>query len=151
MTCVRDIIAVSGLAVRVYLAYKDSPDYRFILEDIAALRTLIDRVAQHFKSTTISDEDCHDGQRILKGCLSVLEDLNAFIEKYQRLASINKRLVFNRVKLGKNDITVLHVRLVSNTGLLTGFFRRCVYRDCVVYFHFIDLMDINISIQSSMY
>ena len=151
MTCVRNIIAISGLAVRVYISYKDSPDYSFILEDIVALQALIDKVAQHFRSTNISDDDCHEGQAILKGCHSVLEDLNAFIEKYKRLASLNKSLVFNRVKLGKYDITVLHGRLISNTGLLTGFFRRCAFRHCVVYFHFINPMDINISMQLSMY
>ena len=136
MTCERDIIAIAGLAVCVYLAYKDAPwgDFGYILEDIAALQILIDKVAQQFKSANISDDDRHDGQRVLKGCHSVLEDLNAFIGKYHRLASINKSLVINRVKLGKNDITVLHVDLISNTGLLTGFFRRCVFRDCVVYF-----------------
>ena len=126
MTCARDIIAISGLAIRVYITYKDSPDYRFILKDIAALQDLIDKVAQHLNSTMISDDDRHDGQRILKGCQSVLEDLDAFIEKYNRLASINKSLVLNRVKLGKNDITVLHVRLISNASLLNGFIRWCV-------------------------
>ena len=126
MTCARDIIAISGLAIRVYITYKDSPDYRFILKDIAALQDLIDKVAQHLNSTMISNDDRHDGQRILKGCQSVLQDLDAFIEKYNRLASINKSLVLNRFKLGKNDITVLHVRLISNTSLLNGFIRWCV-------------------------
>ena len=134
MDCVRDIIAISGLVIRVHLAYKDVlwGDFGYILEDIAALQVLIDKVAQHFKSTTTSNGDHHDGQRILKGCQSVLEDLNAFIEKYRRLASVNKSLVINRVKLGKNDITVLHARLISNTGLLTGFVRRCVVCFCSI-------------------
>ena len=126
MTCVRDIIAISGLAVRVYTAYKETPDYKHISEDIAALQLLIDTIAQHLKSTRIINYDHHDSQKILKGCQSVLEDLNSFIEKYKRLASINKRLVLNRVKLGKDDITILHGRLISNTGLLNGFVRRCV-------------------------
>ena len=151
MTYVRDIIAISGLAIRVYISYKDSSDYSFILEDIAALQVLIDKVAQHFKSTNISDDYCHEGQTVLKGCHSVLEDLNAFIEKYRRLASLNKRLVFNQVKLGKYNITTLHECLISNTGLLTGFIQRCVFRDCVFCFRFINPMDINIAMQLSMY
>ena len=126
MICAHDIIAISGLAVRVYRAYKDVPDHRHISEDIAALRVLIDKVASHIKSTTISNHDLHYGQKTLKGCQGVLEDLNSFIEKYKRLASINKRLVFNSVRLGREDITVLHVRLISNTGLLNGFVRWCV-------------------------
>ena len=153
MDFVRYIIAISGLAVRVYLAYKDAPwgDFGYILEDIAAHQVLIDKVAQYFKGTRISSDDHHRGQKVLKGCQGVLEDLKHFIDKYQRLASINRSLVINRVKLGKYDITVLHVRLISNSGLLTGFYRRCVFRDTVVYIHFINPMDINISIQLSMH
>ena len=128
MTCVHNIIAISGLVVRVYLAYKDVPVYKHISEDIAALQVLIDKVSQHFKSTTISNDDHHYGQKVLKGCQGVLEDLNHFIEKYWRLASINKRLVLNRVKLGTEDIATLHVRLISKTVLLKGFVRRCVVR-----------------------
>ena len=128
MTFVRDIIAISGLAVRVYIAYKDTQDYKWILEDIAALQMLLDKVAHHLKSTTISNDDHQYGQMVLKGCHGVLQDLNRFIEKYWRLASIHKRLVLNRVKLGTEDITTLHVRLISNTVLLNGFIRRCVVR-----------------------
>ena len=87
MTCVLDIIAISGLAIRVYTAYKDVPDHRHISEDIAALQVLINKAGSHFKSTTISNDDQHYGQKTLRGCQSVLEDLNSFIEKYKRLAS----------------------------------------------------------------
>ena len=127
MICVHDIIAITGLAVRVAIAYTDaSDDYRHISEEVSALKLLIERVAPHFKTNTISQEDYHYGEKILKDCQGVLEDLNAFIGKYQRLASINERLVLNRVKLGKEDITALHVRLISKAVLLKSFIRRCV-------------------------
>ena len=58
------------------------------------LRTLIDRAAQHSKSTTISNDDFHYGQKILKDCQGVLEDLNSLFEKFNRLASTNKRFIF---------------------------------------------------------
>ena len=141
MICVHDIIAITGLAVRVSIAYKDaSDDYRHISEEVAALKLLVDRVAPHFKTNTISQEDYHYGEKVLKDCQSVVEDLDYFIDKYKRLAAINKRLVLNRVKLGKKDITALEVQLVSNTILLKGFVRRCVVR-------FINAMDINIFMQ----
>ena len=124
MTYVRDIIIVSGLAIRTSIAYKDAPhDYRHISEDVAVLKRLIDRVSPHFKRTTISSNDRHHGQEVLKGCQGVLENLMALIEKYKRLAHINKRLVLNGVKVGKENITTLQVRLMSHTGLLTGFVR----------------------------
>ena len=141
MICVHDIIAITGLAVRVSIAYKNaSHNYRPISKEVAALKLLIERVAPHFKSNTISRENYHYGEKVLRGCQSVLEDLNSFIRKYERLASINKRLVLNRVKLGKEDITALQVQLISNTVLLNGFVRRCVVR-------FINAIDINIFTQ----
>lgn len=76
MICVHDIIATSGLAVRVYRAYKDTPCHRHISEDIAALQVLIDKVASHSKSTTISNDYHHCGHKTLKACQSVLVDLN---------------------------------------------------------------------------
>lgn len=54
---------------------------------------------------------------------------NLLIKKYKRLASMNQRLVFRGVKLGKEDITALQVVrliLVSNAGLLNGFVQRFV-------------------------
>ena len=146
MTCAGDIIATSGLAVRVYTAYKDAPDgYRHISEDVAALQVLIDKAALHLKSTTISNNDCHDGQRVLKDCQSVLQDLYSLIEKCRRLASMNKRLVLKGVRLGKEDITALQGRLISITGLLNGFVRRCVV--LLSFVHLITPIDINFSIQ----
>ena len=124
MSCVRDIIVISGLAIRTSIAFKEAPrDYRHISEDAAVLKHLIDRVSPHFKRITISSNDRHHGQEVLKGCQSVLEDLMALIEKYKRLACINQRLVLNGVKLGKENITTLQVRLMSNTSLLNGFVR----------------------------
>ena len=132
MICVHDIIAIVGLAIRVSIVYKDAPvNYRHISEEVTALKLLIDKVAPHFKGTTISQEDYHYGEKVLRDCQSVLEDLNSFVEKYKRLASINGRLIFEGVKLDKDDISSLQVRLISNTVLLTGFTRRCVVRSLV--------------------
>ena len=127
MTCVRDIIATSELAVRVHTAYKDAPaDYQHIPEKVAILQILIDKVAQHIKSSTLSSDNHHEGQNVLQGCQSVLQDLYSLIEKYKRLASTIKGLVLTGVKLGKENIITLQVRLISNIGLLNGFVRRFV-------------------------
>ena len=122
---VGDFIAISQLAIKVYTAYKDAPDiYGNISDEVAGLQILIDKAEQHFKSATISSNDHRNGQKILKGCQSVLEDLNSLIEKYKSLASTNKRLVFKRVKLGIEDIATLRARLTSNATLLSSFIRR---------------------------
>ena len=48
---VGDIIAISGLAIKVYTTYKDAPDdYRNILDEVRSLRILIDKAAPYFGS-----------------------------------------------------------------------------------------------------
>ena len=122
---VGDIIAISRLAIKVHSFYKDAPkNYRHISEEVKSLEIIINKAAQHFEGTTLSDNDRQEGQEVLKGCESVLLDLSALVEKYNSLASTNKRQVLKKVKFGAEEITALRARLASNTGLLNGFIQR---------------------------
>ena len=130
-----DFISILALAIKVQTAYEDAPDnYRHISKEVLALRILIEKTAQHFKSTSISSDNLHDGQKVLKGCQSVLQNLNAFIGKYRKRASMNERLDFMGFKLGKEDIMTLQEKLILNTGLLNGFVQRFVVPGILLYF-----------------
>ena len=128
-------MAISGLALKVYTAYKDAPgDYRNISDEVESLHIIIEEAAQHFGSTTLSDNRRQKGLKVLKGCKNVLEDLNTLIEKYNSLASASTSTstsqVLQRFKLsasqvlGTEDIATLRARLTSNTTLLNGFIQR---------------------------
>ena len=121
-----DIVAISRLAVIVYTAYKDAPgEYRNISDEVESLQILIDKAAPYFESTTLSSNSRKEGQKALKGCRNVLEDLGSLIEKYNSSASSSgPSQVLNRIKLGTEDIASLRVRLISNTTLLNGFIQR---------------------------
>lgn len=120
-----DILTVSQLAVKVYTAYKDAPDdYKHIAEEVDSLQSMFTRAVQHSQSTTLSDDDRQEGQKVLKGCQSVLGDLNSLIEKYKSLASANKNQAFMKVKLGTEDIATLRARLGTNATLLSSFIGR---------------------------
>ena len=122
---VGDVLAISGLAVKVYTAYKDAPDdYRNISDEVKSLDIIINNAAQHFKSTTLSDSKRQEGQEILRGCQNVLEDLDSLIVKYRSLASAGPSQAIQRIKLGTEDIATLRVRLISITTLLNGFIQR---------------------------
>ena len=124
---VGDIMAISGLAVKVYTAYKDAPgDYRNISDEVKSLHIIINKAAKHFKGTTLSDDDRQEGLEVLRGCQNVLEDLDALIIKYNSLASgsASTSQVIQRFKLGAEDIATLRARLTSNTTLLNGFIQR---------------------------
>ena len=122
-----DILAISGLAVKVYTAYKDAPDdYRHISTEVKSLQIIINKASRHFEGSTLSSDSRQEGQEVLKGCQEVLEDLNSLIEKYRGLSSanLNTSQILKRIKLGTEDIATLRVRLISNTGLLNGFIQR---------------------------
>ena len=123
---VGDIIVISKLAAKVYTAYKDAPkNYKDIAEEVKSLQTIINKAAQHFESTSLGGNDRQEGEEVLKGCQSVLWDLNSLIETYNSLAFANNTShVFKRVKLGTEDIATLRARLTSNTVLLSSFVRR---------------------------
>ena len=122
---VGDIMAISGLALKVYTAYKDAPDdYRNIADEVKSLHIIIEEAAQHFKSTTLSDRKQQGGKEVLEGCENVLKDLDALIKKYNTLASANTSQVFRRIKLGTEDIVTVRARLTSNTTLLNSFIQR---------------------------
>ena len=122
---VGDIMAISGLAVKVYTAYKDAPDdYRNISDEVESLHIIIQEAAQHFEGTKLSDNSRQKGLKILKGCQNILEDLDALIIKYNSIASASTGQVIQRINLGTEDISSLRIRLISNTGLLNGFIQR---------------------------
>ena len=120
-----DIITISQLAVTVYTAYKDAPDdYKNISDEVESLQILVDKAARHFKSTALDNSSRQEGQKALKGCKSVLEDLNSLIEKYNSSGSSRTSQVLKRIKLGTEDIGSLRVRLISSTTLLNAFIQR---------------------------
>lgn len=128
---VGDVASISSLAVNVYTAYKDAPDnYRHISEEVRSLQILLDKAMRQIESPSLSDSDRREGREVLKGCQSTLEDLSSLIKEYKSLASTNKSLVFQKVKLGTEDISTLRSRLISNTSLLNGFIQRFVEHSC---------------------
>ena len=124
---VGDIMAISGLAVQVYTAYKDAPDdYRHISDEVKSLHIIVNKAARHFESPTLSSDNWQEGQEVLKGCQNVLEDLDSLIQKYNSLASASSSRVLKRIRLGTEDVATLRARLTSNTTLLSSFIQRFV-------------------------
>ena len=122
---VGDVLAIIALARRVHTAYNDAPgDYRNISVEVKSLQILVNKAALHFESSSLSENNRQQGQEVLRGCQVVLEDLNALIEKYPSLASTNTNQIVQRIRLGKEDIAALRLRLISNTCLLNGFIQR---------------------------
>ena len=123
---VSDIMAISKLAAKACTAYKDdAPNgYKFIAEEVDFLQSMINKAAQHFQSTTLSNSDRQEGQKVLGGCQSILGDLYSLVQKYNSLASASTGQDFQRVMLGTENIAALRARLISNATLLNSFIQR---------------------------
>ena len=122
---VSDFVTISTLATKVIKAYKDAPkEYKGVTEDLASLQVAINSAEKCFKINPLDDGDRLDSETVLRGCQSVLEELNSLSEKYKSLDSMNRRLVFRRVKLATEDIATLRARLTSNVALLSCFIQR---------------------------
>ena len=130
-----DIVAISGLALKVYTACRDArDDYRNISDEVKPLHIVIDNAAQHFNSTALSDDQRQKGQEILRGCQNLLEHLDSLVGKYNSLASAgtssSTSQAIQRVRLGAGlvlgteDVATLRARLTSNTTLLSSFIQR---------------------------
>lgn len=59
---------------------------------------------------------------VTQGCHSVLEALQALVQKYESLGTQSRR-TFDRMKWGAHDIAELRARLTRNTVLPTAFTR----------------------------
>lgn len=117
--CVGNIMAVSRLATKVYLACKDTPDdFRHISEEVMSLQAIVNMAVPYFE-TPLSDNDKQLGQEVLRGCQSALEDLNSLIEKHPTPTNAHQAL--GGVKL---SVRALKARFISNTSLLNGFIQR---------------------------
>ena len=106
-----DTAALSELAVRVSTVYKGH-----ISRKVVALQGLIDGAEQHFKSTTISRSDHHNGQEVMKLCQSVLQDL------YSCRPSTKGRAT-KKAEPGTQGIAALTAGLTSSAILLNSFIR----------------------------
>ena len=93
-----DIVAISGLAIKVYTAYKDAPDnYRHIADEVKSPHIVIKKAAQHFDSSTLSNNSQQEGQEVLQDCRNVFEELDALIVKYNGLVSASTGQALQRV------------------------------------------------------
>ena len=73
MGFVGDVMAISGLAFKVYTAYKAAPDdNRNISDEVRSLHIIINKAAQHLESSTLSNSNRQEGLEVLEGCQNIL-------------------------------------------------------------------------------
>lgn len=118
-----DAVAGGQLAWTVYKSCRDAPEsFKNISLEVLSLHAVLKEIEE-----TLSEHpppaSKQDGlAAVTAGCSSVLQDLQALVQKHESLASKSKH-TWDRVKWGSNDIAELRARLTSNTVLLTAYMR----------------------------
>lgn len=122
---VGDFLAVGKLAWKVYKSCKDAPEsFSNISVEVLSLHAVLKEVEETITGQSLPPSTQQNLATVTQGCTSVLEELQALVQKYESLGTQSKR-TYDRMKWGAKDITELRARLTSNTVLLSTFLR-CV-------------------------
>ncbi|KAL8946056.1 MAG: hypothetical protein Q9222_007493 [Ikaeria aurantiellina] len=116
-----DLVAVGQLAWSVYKSCKEAPDsFADISQEVLSLHAVIREFGDSLATATLPASQLNGLQTVARGCRKVLSDLQTIIDRYSSLGSQSKR-TWDRLAWGKENITELRSRLISNTGLLNAF------------------------------
>jgi hypothetical protein len=80
---------------------------------------IVDDIRLTLREQSLEKDNMDHLLQIGQGCLDVLKDLEAVLRKYQTLSS-RSRMTWDRLKWGKERVTDIRQRLISNTSLLTS-------------------------------
>lgn len=136
---VSDFVAVGQLAWKIYQScmHKDPPYnlpinrlsgqqapevFRTISETVQSLHCVLEEAADTQISQPLPHRKQARLETILKGCISVLADLQYIVQKYHSLGTEEKKS-WDRFRLGNEDIAEIRERLRDNVLLLTAFRR----------------------------
>jgi len=133
-----DLIAVTQLALKSYNAYKSAQgDIENLSDELKSLSKCADNV-RAIPKDCLSDSQLKRREELLKGCYSIVKELNSLLERYKGLdngATKGCKYIKNKNKMDtmlekikwiKEDPTALRNRLVSNTSLLNSFYMEYV-------------------------
>ena len=144
---ISDFVAVGQLAWRIYLSCmttlhcsqsythalpgKAAPGiFGTISRELQSLHCVLEEAADTQLSQPLPPRRQARLKTILDGCVSVLADLQYIIQKYQSLDT-DEKSVWDRLRLGGEDIGEIRSRLVLNITLLTAFRRSAFFRQSI--------------------
>ncbi|KAL8712822.1 MAG: hypothetical protein Q9220_003030 [cf. Caloplaca sp. 1 TL-2023] len=116
-----DFVAVGQLAWSVYKSSKEAPEsFTNVSLEVLSLHAIIKEFGDNLALATLPSSQLEGLQTVTRGCRKVLNDLQSTLNRYNSLGSSSKR-TWDRLAWGKENITELRARLISNTGLLNAF------------------------------
>ncbi|KAI4243321.1 MAG: hypothetical protein L6R40_003493, partial [Gallowayella cf. fulva] len=116
-----DFLAVGRLCWTVYKKCKDSPGtYAELTGEVNNLRAVMFETEELVSAQQLSVKQQEKLAGCQKGCEQVLKDLDTLLAKYDSLGTQSRR-VFDRMRLGNEDVNGIRKRLILNVTLLDAF------------------------------
>ena len=115
---VGDFLAVGKLCWSVYKKCKDSKGtYAELTGEISALYAVIKETEELVEEQKLSERQLARLLSCQKTCDDVLQDLDALLNKYQKLGT-KSQWTFDRLKYGDEDINGIRQRITMNVTML---------------------------------
>jgi Fungal N-terminal domain of STAND proteins len=116
-----EFLSAIQLAWTVYIACKDAPhQFKALSEEVEALHIVLESIKKVVLDTGLDPNKINDLNRVSRGCVTVLTELDVLMKKYKSLGTA-KRKTWDKLRWSQEDIEPLRGRLTSNVSLLTAF------------------------------
>ncbi|KAI4268061.1 MAG: hypothetical protein L6R38_007971 [Xanthoria sp. 2 TBL-2021] len=122
---VGDFIAVGTLAWKVYKnvykAAKDAPEsFQKVHHDVLSLHAVLKEAGEIISDSPMSSQTQQRLRTIADGCISVLDDLQCLVNRYEEMGTQGK-LTWKRFRWGSEDIVEYRLRITSSVTMLNAF------------------------------
>jgi len=115
-----DLVVAAQLAWAVYSACQAAPgQFKVLSEEVVALHIVLESIKEVVLDAGLDAHKTNDLNRVSRGCITVLTELDALMDKYKNLGTGRGR--WNRLRWGQENIESLRVRIVANVSLLSAF------------------------------
>ena len=120
---VGDFITVGTLAWTVYKSCKAAPEsFKNIHLEVLSLQALTKEAEETVFKTPLTPERQARLAVVKDGCMAVLTDLDALVQKYESLGTKSKR-TWDRMRWGNEDVDEIRARLNTHVTMLAAFIR----------------------------
>ncbi len=114
-----DIFFCVQLARKVWKGCREAPDdFRAVSTEVASLHLVLNEARE--TANDLSESKREDLRRLINGCKSVLQELEALLERYKSLGTQSRR-PWDRLRWGNGQVKDIRQRLISSTASLTSF------------------------------
>ena len=123
---VSDFLAVGQLSWKVYRRCKDSPgNYKELSAEVGALHNVIKETEELLSQQGLTPQQETRLLACQQGCEDTLTKFDGLLIKYESLGTKSSR-TFDRMGFGKQNMSEIRLRPISNVSMLDAFNNACV-------------------------